>query len=324
MEQAILELIQSDRIIRTEEPPRVVNPLSVSVQPSGKLRLILDLRNVNKCIVKNSVKYEDWRTALTYFQIDSFMISFDLKSGYHHVDIHEESQTFLGFAWKGSKDQSPAYYVFTVLPFGLSSAPYIFTKCLKPLERHWRMQGINIALCLDYGWLIETSYDDCMNLSKTVRRDIKDAGLITSEAKCIWQPCQELIWLGLVWNSINGTIAITQRRVFNMKQTIRTIISQEFLVSARELASFTGKINSTSPVTKNVSQIMTRHCSMSVAAGNDWDSKFKLDQYCIQEVRFWENNIDKLNSREVNPISNNSYFVAYSDASQSGCGAHMA
>ena len=144
------------------------------------------------------------------------------------------------------------------------------------------------------------------------------AGLITREAKCIWQPCQELIWLGLVWNSINGTIAITQRRVSNIKQTIRTIISQEFLVSARELASLTGKINSTSPVTKNVSQIMTRHCSMSVAAANDWDSKFKLDQYCIQEIRFWENNIDKLDSREVNPISNNS------DASQSGCGAHMA
>ena len=30
----------------------VVNPLSVSVQPSGKKRLILDLRHVNKCLKK--------------------------------------------------------------------------------------------------------------------------------------------------------------------------------------------------------------------------------------------------------------------------------
>ena len=65
---------------------------------------------------------------------------------------------------------------------------------------------------------------------------------------------------------------------------------------------------------------MTRHCSMSVAAANDWDSKFRLDAYCIQEVRFRENNINKLNSQEVNSISNNSYFVVYSDASKSGCG----
>ena len=153
VEQAILELVQSGRIVRTDEIPHVVNPLSVSVQPCGKLRLILDLRHVNKYVSKNSVKYEDWRTALTYFQINSFMILFDLKSGYHHVDIHPESQTFLGFAWKGTKDQSFIYYVFTVLPFGLSSAPYIFTKCLKPLEKHWRMQGINIAICLGDGWL---------------------------------------------------------------------------------------------------------------------------------------------------------------------------
>ena len=131
------------------------------------------------------------------------------------------------------------------------------------------MQGINIAICLDDGWLTEMSFDDCKQLSETVRQDIRDAGLITSEAKCNWQPCQELIWLGLVCNSINGTIAITQRRISNINQTIRNITSQECFVSARELASFTGKIISTSPVTKNVSQIMTRHCSMSVAAAND-------------------------------------------------------
>ena len=104
--QAISELIQSNRIIQTKEPPHVVNPRSVSVQPSGKLRLILNLRHVNQYVSKNCVKYEDWRTALTYFQTDAFMIAFDLKSGYHHIDIHPESQTFLGFAWKGPKDRS--------------------------------------------------------------------------------------------------------------------------------------------------------------------------------------------------------------------------
>ena len=323
VDQAISDLIQPYRIVRTGETPHVVNPLSVSVQPSGKLRLILDLRHVNQYVAKNTVKYEDWRTGLTYFKKDYFMISFDLKSGYHHIDIHPESQTFLGFAWKHSKDQSFSYYIFTVLPFGLTSAPYILTKCLKPLEKYWRRQGIDIALCLDDGWLTEAKYEDCLNLSKTIRKYIKDAGLVTSDDKCIWNPYQELIWLGLLWNSQNGTIAITKRRLDNIAKTIQDFISQKFFISARELASFTGKIISTSAVTKNVSQIMTRHCSMSIAAANDWDSKFQLDSYCIQEIRFWENNISKLNSREVSPISIKSYFVAYSDASQTGCGAHM-
>ncbi len=173
VDQAISDLIQSHRIVRTGETPHVVNPLSVSGQPSGKLRLILDLRHVNQYMVKNTVKYEDWRTGLTYF-----------------IDIHPESQTFLGFAWKRSKDQSFSYYIFTVLPFALTSAPYIFTKCLKPLEKYWRRQGIDIALCLDDGCLTEAKYEDCLNLSKTIRKDIKDAGLVTSDDKCIWNPCQ--------------------------------------------------------------------------------------------------------------------------------------
>ena len=128
---------------------------------------------------------------------------------------------------------------------------------------------------------------------KRIRKDIKDAGLVNSDDKCIWNPCQELIWLGLVWNSQNGTIAITKRRLDNIAKMVQDFISQKFFISAQELASFTGKIISTSAVTKNVSQIMTRHCSMSIAAANDWDLKFQLDPYCIQEIRFWENNISK-------------------------------
>ena len=66
-------------------PPLVVNPLSVSVQATGKKRLILDLRYVNKCLRKMRVKYEDWKIALSYFMTEAFMLSFDLKSGFHHI-----------------------------------------------------------------------------------------------------------------------------------------------------------------------------------------------------------------------------------------------
>ena len=38
------------------------------------------------------------------FQQGDWAFSLDLKSGYHHVDIHEDSQTILGFSW-GYEDQ---------------------------------------------------------------------------------------------------------------------------------------------------------------------------------------------------------------------------
>ena len=52
------------------------------------------------------------------------MFSFDLKSGYYHVEIFEGYQTDLGFSWKHFISNLAKFYVFTVLPFGLSSAPH--------------------------------------------------------------------------------------------------------------------------------------------------------------------------------------------------------
>lgn len=145
VQEAIDELVQSYRVIEVLEPPLVINPLSVSVQSNGKKRLILDLRHVNKALVKQRVKYDDWKVAMSYFRKDSFMIFFfDLKSGYHHIEIGSSDQCYLGFAWQ-SDNQETKFYVFTVLPFGLSTAPHIFTKSLKPLVKHWRYQGIHIA-----------------------------------------------------------------------------------------------------------------------------------------------------------------------------------
>ena len=60
----------------------MVNPLSVSVQSSGKKRLILDLRHVNFFISNSEVKFDDAQSML-YFFIDespsNLLTYFDVK-----------------------------------------------------------------------------------------------------------------------------------------------------------------------------------------------------------------------------------------------------
>ena len=99
--------------LHVQEVPHVCNPLSVVCSHKGKLRLVLDLRYVNRYLWKCSFKYEDLRTVLSMFNLGDYVITFDLKSGYHHVDINEEHWRYLGFYWKKQ------FYVFKVLPFGL-------------------------------------------------------------------------------------------------------------------------------------------------------------------------------------------------------------
>ena len=68
------------------------------------------------------------------------MFKLDLKSGYHPTDILQEHQTFSGLSWVVNGVRK--FFVFTVLPFGLSSAPYIFTKVVCFLVRYWRSYAV--------------------------------------------------------------------------------------------------------------------------------------------------------------------------------------
>ena len=72
------------------------------------------------------------------FERSEFMFNFDLKSGYHNVDITVQYRKYLGF------ECEQCFHVFTVLPFGLASAPYVCTKPLHPLVKLWRSQRFKI------------------------------------------------------------------------------------------------------------------------------------------------------------------------------------
>ena len=248
------------------------------------------------------------------------MFYFDLKSGYHHVEIFEGHQTYLGFSWKHSISNLVKFYVFTVLPFGLSSAPHVFTKLLKPLKKHWRYRGLCVAVFLDDGWGIEKVSQVCGVVAYAVRADLSKAGFVTNEDKSVWIPCQMLDWLGFTWDCARGTIEIVDRRVVKITNTTDSIIASNSVLSARRLASFTGQIISTAPVSGNISRTMTRHCIMSTLSVQHWDSKIKMYSYCIEELYFWKNNLNSIKVRDCF-LFNKPQRFAYSDASATGCGS---
>lgn len=142
---------------------------------------------------------------LNYFTKDSYQFKFDLKSGYFHYNICYNQQTYLGFKRRNN------FYCFTVLAFGLSSAPYLFTKCLRPLVKHWRENGIDIVLYLDDGFGISKDKMSSKHNSSFVKKSLENAGLLINTEKSVFEPVQKLEWLGLVWNS--DDFSITDRRI---------------------------------------------------------------------------------------------------------------
>lgn len=314
---AIDDLISSGCAVQVPFKPFIVNPLSVSIQKSGKKRLILDLSILNLSVKKEKIKFEDWKIAIQYFEQNTNMFKFDLKSGYFHLDICPQQQTYLGFCWKEK------FYCFTVLPFGISTGPYIFTKCLRPLVKFWRENSVKIVLYLDDGFGMNLDEKQCIEDSKFVKQSLLDAGFLLNEEKSIFKPAKCLEWLGIIWNAVDFTLSIPKRRVDDLLSSLNYTFEIFPRLTARSLAQITGRIISMSPVIGNVSRIMTRYCYLTIESRSGWDDLLDLryENRVKSELKFWFANINAINCKKLGTYSKSSVLV-YSDASDFAAGAY--
>ena len=138
---AITALLKVGSVVQCPCPPVVVNPLSVSIQPNGKKR-----------IQDSKINFEDAKCFLECLIASpcAWACSFDIKSGYHHIEIFESDEQFFGFSWMFHGVTK--YFKFTVLPFGLSVGPYVFSKVMRPLVKYWRSKAIRIVVSLSRRW----------------------------------------------------------------------------------------------------------------------------------------------------------------------------
>ena len=134
---SIGEMLKIGSIKGVKTPPKVINPLSVFKNSVGKKHLILDLRYINEHLYRDKKCFENYLE-----HRNGYVFKFYLKSGYHLVDKFGGYQNYLSFSWK---IDNMKFFVFTVLPFGLSTAPFVFTKMVRPLVEYWRFDSTKIA-----------------------------------------------------------------------------------------------------------------------------------------------------------------------------------
>ena len=319
VESEIANLLQSKRILEVEKVPFVVIPLTVANNTDGSLRLILDLWYINEHLVDEYVRYDDWRVFGEYLDKDAWCFKFDLKSGYHHFDIHADFYQYLGFSWV--IDGMKRFFVFTVLVFGLSSAARIFTKMLRPLSTYFRKKGIKIAFYLDDGAGTAKTEIKAKQDSKAVLDTLEKAGLMVNFEKSVWDPVQKLTWLGITVDTITGIYSITEKRINKCISHLHSILMFP-LVSARKLAKVVGCLVSMHFVFGDIVSLRTRAMNSVIASLPTWDTKVNIKHCTLttNEIKFWLDNIQQLNYRTMFKIDPVYDYVVHSDASDGAVG----
>ena len=115
----------------------------------GKWRLIVDLsapegHSVNDFISKElcSLSYisvDDVARAVLQLGKGSLLAKADIKEAYRMVPVYPEDRLLLGVVWEGQ------LYLDKVLPFGLRSAPLIFSAVGDAIEWITRQKGVELV-----------------------------------------------------------------------------------------------------------------------------------------------------------------------------------
>ena len=316
---AISELLSHSCIIEHEFPPYCINPLTVA--EGKKLRLVIDLRHVNAYLVKPKFKYEDLRSLSQVIEGGYWFFTWDLKSGYHHIDISVDHQQYLGFSWE-YENGLRRYFTFTVLPFGLSTACFCFTKVLRPFVKRWRSMGHLSFIYLDDGFCGAPDKISAQAASIVQRKELRASGLLCNEEKSVWDPAQTGEWLGFIINTISMKFYMPERKVAKLKATLQSAISDGYC-SYRYLAKIAGSVMSCALAVGPMARLLTRQMYLNIETRGSWDSVVQFSPGLLEELRFWFTNIDCFNGHRISePVT--TCTVIFTDASESGFGGFSA
>ena len=194
--------------------------------------------NLNRFLPRVHFKMEGVHVVRDLLQKGDWMCRIDLKDAYFAIPICRKHQSLLRFIW-GSE-----MYQFTCLPFGLASAPRVFTKVLRPVVGFLRLGGVRCVIYLDDLLIMAGSRDQAALQCAAATRLLECLGFLMNYSKSQTQPTQELTFLGLNIDSRKEELSLPCRKLSQIRKQARKLLGQTF-VSAREIAQFVGKLSAT-------------------------------------------------------------------------------
>lgn len=122
------------------------------------------------------------------------MATLDLEDVYLLIPISEKHRKFLRFKRRETT------YEFTVLPFGLSTVHYIFTKILCLVVNYLRGKGYQSIVYLDDFLFLESSVEECRaNVNSSISL-LLSLGFLINHSKSHLEPIISCKYLGFLFD----------------------------------------------------------------------------------------------------------------------------
>ena len=294
---------------------------------SGKWRLILDMsspegHSVNDGIQEalcslSYVDVHDAAKAVVAWGRGALMAKVDVKSAYRNVPIHPEDRWLMGMLWDGD------LYIDTALPFGLRSAPKIFTAIADAAEWVVKQEGVHslIHYLDDFLLIGPPASPECAGALTTLLSVFDRLGLPVAPEK-LEGPCSQLTFLGFELDSSSMVIRVPSKKLTELQQLIGSWIGRK-RCTRKELESLVGKLGHASRVVPPGKTFLRRMFEL-LGGTRQAHHHVRLGAAFRSDLLWWATFLEAWNGVAMmpHPGSEDPSHHLWTDASgQFGCGA---
>ena len=154
-------------------------------------------------------------------------VQIDLQDAYFYVLIHPSSRKYLGFAFENK------VYQFRVLPFGLNTAPQVFTRLGHTVSGYLHRQGISVIPYLD-DWLIHHPDPEVLLRHQAQLMNTLDlVGFVLNRKKSELDLTQDIQFLGIRLRLDLGEASLPESKAWEIVARARHLSSLRVLSYTR-------------------------------------------------------------------------------------------
>lgn len=308
-----------------EDDVMVGNPLQVEVNPKGKRRTCTDGRYINAFLADMSFTQETLNKHVAQIvEPNMMMITTDVAKAYYQVPLHKESQGYCGWRHDGK------WFRPTILIFGLSVAPFIFTKIMRAVLIFHRSMGIRGTNCIDDNlWAGEPH--EIEEIKDIVKIVFGTLGWQFNE-KCVFEADTTVLYNGMWIDSKKFEIRATDEKMNAVKKLAWKMwysVRDGREVSVYDMQVLTGRLQSLKLAIEGVA-VWTRGIYRIITKTMEkWNQRMPkgtmamMTDGAMSDMNFFAFRLGQQNGMPIRDTVREERLVMYSDASDVGYGAHM-